>query len=67
MISLNLDKKTGRVLSAGYLFNGAKMPNCPVVEELPEGNLSDYIFQNGELIYSPQATDETDEEEVTYQ
>ncbi len=70
MIALNLDKSTGRVLSAGYLFNGATMPECPVVEELPKGNLSDYIFQNGEFVYSPQPTtteDKTEEEEVTYQ
>lgn len=70
MIALNLDKNTGRVLSAGYLFNGVTMSKCPVVEELPDGNLSDYIFQNGEFLYSPQPTtteDKTEEEEVTYQ
>ncbi len=64
MIALNVDKKTSRVLSASLLFNGASMPGSVEVEALPDGNLYDYLYVNGEFIYSPI---EKQEEEVTYQ
>lgn len=64
MIALNVDKKTSRVLSASLLFNGASMPGSVEVEALPDGNLYDYLYVNGEFVYSPI---EKEEEEVTYQ
>ena len=64
MIALNVDKKTNRVLSASLLFNGASMPDSVKVESLPDGNLYDYMYVNGEFVYSPI---ENQEEEVTYQ
>lgn len=64
MIALNVDKKTSRVLSASLLFNGASMPGGVKVETLPNGNLYDYLYINGEFVYSPI---EKQEEEVTYQ
>lgn len=64
MIALNVDKKTNRVLSASLLFNGASMPESVGVEALPDGNLYDYLYVNGEFVYSPI---EKQEEEVTYQ
>lgn len=53
MYYLNLDKKTNRILSASILFNGASMPKSVKVETLPDGNLYDYLYVNGEFIYSP--------------
>ena len=64
MIALNIDKETNRVLSASLLFNGASMPGSTAVEVLPDGNLYDYLYVNGEFVYSPI---ENQEEEVTYQ
>lgn len=64
MIALNIDKKTNRVLSASLLFNGASMPGSVEVEALPDGNLYDYLYVNGEFVYFPI---EKQEEEVTYQ
>lgn len=64
MIALNVDKETNRVLSASLLFNGASMPGSVEVEALPDGNLYDYLYVNGEFVYSPI---EKQEEEVTYQ
>lgn len=64
MIALNVDKKTSRVLSASLLFNGASMPGSVEVEALPDGNLYDYLYVNGEFVYYPI---EKQEEEVTYQ
>lgn len=63
MYYLNLDKKTNRVLSASLLFNGTSMPGSTAVESLPDGNLYDYLYVNGEFVYSPI---EKQEEEVTY-
>ena len=63
MYYLNLDKKTSRVLSASLLFNGASMPGSVEVETLPDGNLYDYLYVNGEFVYSPI---EKQEDEVTY-
>ena len=64
MYYLNLDKKTSRVLSASILFNGTSMPGSIKVETLPNGNFYDYLYINGEFVYSPI---EKQEEEVTYQ
>lgn len=52
MYYLNLDKKTNRVLSASLLFNGTSMPGSTAVEALPDGNLYDYLYVNGEFVYS---------------
>ena len=40
------------------------MPGSVKVETLPDGNLYDYLYINGEFVYSPI---EKQEEEVTYQ
>lgn len=52
MYYLNLDKKTNRVLSASLLFNGTFMPGSTEVDTLSDGNLYDYLYVNGEFIYS---------------
>lgn len=64
MYYLNLDKKTNRVLSASLLFNGTSMPGSTEVDALPDDNLYNYLYINGEFVYSPV---ENQEEEVTYQ
>ena len=47
---LNL-AEDGRVLSAAFTEHVA--PGAPVVDELPEGDISDYRYVNGEFIYDP--------------
>ena len=49
--ALNIDPNTGRVLSA--TFPEYAPETAPQVEALPEGDLSDYIYSEGELVYSP--------------
>ena len=51
MYYLNL-KKTNRVLSASLLFNETSMPGSVKAETLPNGNLYDYLYVNGEFVYS---------------
>ena len=65
----------GRLYSGGWAYEGIIPNPLPegylVLDEFPdESDGSDYIFQNGEFVYSPQSTtteDKTEEEEVTYQ
>ena len=65
----------GRLYSGGWAYEGIIPNTLPegylVLDEFPdESDGSDYIFQNGEFVYSPQSTtteDKTEEEEVTYQ
>lgn len=51
MYALNLDHETGRVLSA--TFPQYAPEGAPQVETLPEGDLSNYVYREGEFIYSP--------------
>ena len=48
--ALNL-AEDGRVLSATYERFAA--PGAVLVEAIPEGNLSDYRWQDGEFLYDP--------------
>lgn len=51
MYVLNLDQTTSRILSAGI------MPHPPeeavMVDTLPDGNIVDYLYINGEYVYDP--------------
>lgn len=51
MYVLNLDPTTSRILSAGI------MPHPPedavLVDTLPDGNVVDYLYINGEYVYDP--------------
>lgn len=51
MYALNLDSESGRVLSA--TFPQYAPENAPQVETLPDGDLSNYLFVEGEFVYSP--------------
>lgn len=49
--ALNLDPETGRILSATEDQYGVE--GQPRVEELPEGDISEYLYVDGEYVYSP--------------
>lgn len=57
MYALNLSE-TGRVLSA--TFEKYAPADAARVDSLPDGNISDYIYQNGEFIYNPLPKEEDD-------
>lgn len=63
MYALNIDKVTGRVLSATYKKYAA--PDSLIVEELPKGNLADYRCIDGVYIYDPLLQPEIPEPEPT--
>ena len=48
--ALNLDVD-GRILSATYPQYASE--NAVMVDILPDGNLSDYLYSNGEFMYQP--------------
>ena len=60
MYSLNLDADN-RILSACVCLKGFEYKN--VVDTLPDGNVSDYRYVDGEYVYDPQP--ESQPEELT--
>lgn len=59
MYALNIDNKTGRILSATYPQYAHT--DAIIVSSLPEGNIADYLCQNGEYIYDPIPVVESEE------
>ena len=50
MYALNLDKKK-RILSATYDRFATK--GQEIVDSLPDGNITDYLYKDGRYVYSP--------------
>lgn len=51
MFALNIDKETGRILSVTYPQYATD--DMPIVEALPDGDISDYLYVEGEYVYEP--------------
>lgn len=51
MYALNVDKESGRILSATYHKFSTK--DSVLVESLPEGDISDYRHIDGEFVFDP--------------
>ena len=49
--ALSLDDN-GRILSVSF-YNEHTPKDVPVVEEIPDGNVYEYIFVNGQFIHDP--------------
>lgn len=49
--ALNLDKETKRILSATYPQYAPT--DAVTVETLPDGNIADYLYVDGEYVYDP--------------
>ena len=67
--ALNL-AKDNRILSAWVVLPNGSYDGMPIVEELPEGNVMDYRYENGKYVYDPlpehepPATTPTDSERI---
>lgn len=57
--ALNLNED-GRILSATSEKYAAE--NMPLVDTLPEGDISEYLYRNGEYIHDPLPEPETPKE-----
>lgn len=53
MYALNLDKETGRILSVCVVLPNGNYDGMPIVETKPEGDVTDYLYIDGEYIYDP--------------
>lgn len=51
MYALNINKETNRIMSVTYSKYATK--DMVIVDTLPDGDISDYIYSNGEYIYDP--------------
>lgn len=51
MYALNIDVETGRILSATYPQFASK--NMPIVETLPNGDITEYLYIEGEYVHEP--------------
>ena len=59
MIALNLSQDN-RILSACKVLPKGNYDNMHIVDTLPEGNLPDYQYIDGEFIYNPLPKEEVD-------
>lgn len=50
--ALNL-ASDNRILSACVVLPNGNYEGMPIVEELPDGDISDYLYKNGQYIYDP--------------
>ena len=63
MFALNIDKETGRILSATYPQYATD--DAVFVETLPDGDISDYLYVDGEYVYDPLPEPEQPEPQET--
>ena len=63
--ALNLEKDTGRILSACKVLPNGNYDGMPKVEGLPEGNLADYRFVEGEFVHDPKPKEKVEEQGAT--
>lgn len=53
MYALNIEKDTGRVLSACIVLENGTYTDMPIVDNLPKGDITDYLYINDEYVYLP--------------
>ena len=59
MDAVNIDKETNRILSACVVLPNGNYTDMPIVDTLPEDDITDYLYMAGEYIYSPLPKAET--------
>ena len=52
MYALNLNEEN-RILSACVVFENGNYKGMPIVNSLPEGDITDYLYINGQYEYAP--------------
>lgn len=50
--ALNL-AEDNRILSAWKVLPNGNYPDMPIVEALPKGDITDYLYDGGEFVYDP--------------
>lgn len=54
MYALNINKDTNRILSATYPQYASS--DAIIVDALPDGNITDYLYVEGKYVYDPLPT-----------
>ena len=62
--ALNL-AENGRILSACVVMPHGNYNGMPIVDILPDGDVSDYLYVDGQYVYDPLPKPEQPEAEVT--
>lgn len=65
MYALNIDKETNRILSACVVLENGNYDGMPIVNELPEGNIADYMYVDGKYVFEPLPKAEEPAETIT--
>lgn len=65
MFALNIEKETNRILSACIVLKDVNYNGMPIVDELPEGDITDYLYIDGAYVYDPLPEPETETAEPT--
>ena len=64
MYALNLNEEK-RILSACVVLPNGDYTDMPIVETLPDGDVTEYLYTDGEYVYSPLPKPEEPEREPT--
>lgn len=62
--ALNL-AEDNRILSAWVVLENGNYDGMPFVDELPDGDVSDYLYQDGQYVYAPRPKPQPGESEPT--
>lgn len=62
MYALNLDKETSRILSACVVLPNGHYETMVIVDTLPDGDVYDYRYVDGDYVYDPLPEAVTDRE-----
>lgn len=62
MIALNLNENK-RIMSACVVLPHGNYDGMPIVEKLPDGDITDYLYKNGRYIYDPKPVEPKPEPE----
>ena len=64
MYALNLNEEN-RILSACVVLENGNYDGMPIVNELPEGNIADYMYVDGKYVFEPLTKAEEPAETIT--
>ena len=63
--ALNLDKTNNRILSVCTVLSIGTYAGMPIVDNIPDGDVTDYLYIDGEYVYDPLPDDPEPETEAT--
>lgn len=65
MFAFNIEKETGRILSACVVLENGNYYGMPIVNTLPDGDITDYLYVDGKYVFEPLPKAEEPAETIT--